>query len=384
MADIETLLGLRTAKGADMNQLAAALRGQRELGDALSLSTVPQAAQFGTSLRQSALQSAQRGGALAEARKRAEERERRFNKYGEAEAWYNPDTGDRVVVQQDREGKYVDVDTGEGVQLSGFQPVPSGRRGMAGVKTDKIKLRGVPILAKTDRATGVTTYETPGGETFSSPEEVEAFIDADVQTEIERAEGKKLGGERAKRHSTAVSARRSMRQQKASLVDALDAIRAGARTGPIISRTPTLSPATVKLEQAVGRLAMDKIAEHTFGSLSEAEAQWLRNVSIDLRQDEDIIEAELVHAIEALERLQDANEYETSALAAGLEPDKEVIDEILHGASPDHPDGFTFAAPPLPRAPESEGIPKPPGVSQSLWDQLSPEQRAIAVQEPAP
>jgi len=394
--DIETLLGLAGEPGVDMKALAAKLRGQRDLGDVLSLSTIPQAAQLGEAERSSALGAAQRGGVLREAMQRRqarvaenqldrdermearqyrrgrdyEQRQYERGQLGGVETFVDPQTDQFINVQQRDDGAYIDADTGEARSMTGLRPYRAAGRGMAGTRDVKGEDEyGNDVFTTIERGSG-----TPIAQRFTtgevwSPEAAAARGGRRREARGAEKEQERRGLIRADELESARTVDSLMYNVRAVLTDARNAVREGAATGPITSMLPTLREATVKLENAVERMSLSDIGKYTFGSLSEAEGDWLRRANIDDRMSEGTLEADLNHRLKALDRLEAANRYVIAELQAGREPDLDQRKAILHA------DGFEFRAP-TPEEIRGSSVQRPARVSQRDWDNLTPEQQS--------
>jgi hypothetical protein len=114
-----------------------------------------------------------------------------------------------------------------------------------------------------------------------------------------------------------------------SIDQAINALKGGANTGPIAHRLYSLRGPTLALENAQQRMGLTQIGAYTFGSLSEAEGEWLRQSEIPMDLNEDDLLGYMEHRKEATMRVLEANQYEKEALAAGEPVDQELIRAIL-------------------------------------------------------
>jgi hypothetical protein len=120
---------------------------------------------------------------------------------------------------------------------------------------------------------------------------------------------------------------------------ALDAMEEGAKTGYIEGNkwSPTVAGASIMLQNVQDQLGLEKIGEYTFGSLSEAEGQWVRDSSIPKTLDEDQIVPFLRHKYESQKRAIQAEKFELLYRKEnGESPPRKYIDQILKR------DGFEF------------------------------------------
>jgi len=381
MADIETLLGLNAGSGADMQALAAKLRGQQKLGDFLALSTIPQAAQMGSGERRAALGSARAGGRLVQAQQARDEQARRFDtgqerlderqqyregrdrvldqryaaeqeytrgKLGEAEVWKDPATGDLRTVQQRDDGTYQDMGgSGEPVDLSGWEPIPKrSSRGMGGYKTGVVKIEGVPVMYSADRAGRDIQYQLPGSsEWVGSEDEVRAALDERGAREtaaagdmaVAEATGKRLPA----RIDALTEARAPLRLTEDLYSGAIEQIKYDANTGPVASmlwsaRGPT--KALYNIQEQLG-LAINQTAKLT--PLSDPDREMLLRTAIPDGIDESSLIYWLAHKRESWRRAQEVNEFRLERLRETREePTQAEIDAIAKR------DDFSFATPP--------------------------------------
>ena len=117
---------------------------------------------------------------------------------------------------------------------------------------------------------------------------------------------------------------------------AKEAIKNGAQTGPIADWLPTFRKESIKLQNARDSQALTQIAQYTFGSLSEAEGDWLKDTSIPLNLEEDALDEWIDKRVEGFERANKAESYRLDMINAGHQPDPIVEAEIKYGG------GFTW------------------------------------------
>lgn len=110
----------------------------------------------------------------------------------------------------------------------------------------------------------------------------------------------------------------------------LKALEDGANTGPISDFFLNLQDPTLRLYGAQDRLAMEKIGQHTFGSLSEAEAAWLRRVSVNTKLGEETLKEDIELRREVVRRAIEAERYSMEMFSKGRRPDQEEIDRIKY------------------------------------------------------
>ena len=104
------------------------------------------------------------------------------------------------------------------------------------------------------------------------------------------------------------------------LDNAISAVRDGANTGPIANMMPNFRDSAVKLQAAKDQLALFEIGKYTFGSLSEAEGNWLKDVVIPTRLDEDELLPWLENKREGLKRALDIEDKNEQLQRAGFSP----------------------------------------------------------------
>lgn len=89
-----------------------------------------------------------------------------------------------------------------------------------------------------------------------------------------------------------------------ALRDAISAIDAGANTGPLMSKLPSLKQSTLRLEQAQRELGLNVIQETTFGALSEGEMQLALQTGIPTNLKPDELKQWALKKLDAQEKLQ--------------------------------------------------------------------------------
>ena len=184
----------------------------------------------------------------------------------------------------------------------------------------------------------VVTSFNKGDSTFGQ----RTFVDGEPWSEDEakRRGGQRAGQEKIETRATEEGKQEikgageasekiaSMKGTLRSYEDALEAYNAGAETGRISSMFPTFTEATKNLETAKDEIALTKIADYTFGSLSEAEGQWLKDVAIPLQLDEDDGKKWVERKKRGLQVAIAAETYIEDQLRAGKPVDRVVVDAI--------------------------------------------------------
>lgn len=408
MASIEALLGMNTGAAADLPALARQLRGQQDLGNLLSLSTIPGVAALGASERSGAESAARRGGVLSQAAAAAAENKRRYESQvgrdaeqltytrqedaarraldaeqqdydrgtlGEVETWLDG-YGEKVFLQQRADGVMVDASDGNEVLFdSDWTRVPDPV-----AASDTRPLKDVDqfdnnIQTLQDKNGNWATVFSDTREPWDRDEALERSKGRLAQRQSSAA-AKAFGGATGTsfitRADAAEKAYGRTDETIASYNQALGALDANAWTGELARLTPDFRAAARDLSQARGRLAMAAIENYTFGSLSEPEAEWLRDVSIEWGLPPDQLRRRLAYEKEKTARLQKVLLYRASELRAGREPDPERMRETMFGGN--------FMADDS-RFLDSPYLAKPPKVSTMLWDSLTVAQKKTVYAE---
>jgi len=105
---------------------------------------------------------------------------------------------------------------------------------------------------------------------------------AESQAAIKQAEefGKKTGASRAKAIDSGFERVGKITQNIRNLDRAIKAVEAGAGTGAIERRFPSIKAASVELDQIQGELALDVIGAVTFGALSQGELDLAKQIAL--------------------------------------------------------------------------------------------------------
>tara|TARA_R110000737_G_scaffold56892_4_gene81796 strand:+ start:515 stop:1798 length:1284 start_codon:yes stop_codon:yes gene_type:complete len=112
---------------------------------------------------------------------------------------------------------------------------------------------------------------------------------------------------------------------------------AGANTGWFASKLPNVRAGAVKLQAANDQLALYEIGKYTFGSLSEAEGAWLKDVVLPTDLDEDELIPWVERKREGMRRMLKVKAFEQKMRDNGYKPTKDQIDQILYQG------GFSFS-----------------------------------------
>ena len=419
MADnIDALLGLVSDPNTDTAALAKQLRGQRDMGNFYSLSTIDQVAGYGKNLRDTALATADKTGT----RRTAAEKEAYTRKYQigrdkhtdfvndrtndrlsndsrltrarearqdalaavevlrlntakkEVTKFRDRETGEVIYVQYDRAGGVFDQSTGDRVDLKGYDEVPPpssqsnrGERDAYGNKKHLIDGEYWLIGAG------------PNGENVpysldASREIAEDVADADAAAAGGKKFSKETGKLVAQQMPAAIDHRGALRKQRAALGQALGALEGGAWSGTLINKfTPTLRDSTSRLRNAQELLGLGEIGNYVFGSLSTAEGNWLKETSLDLNQKPEQLMSDVRHRIEVVDRMEHVSRYVMRELKKGKYPDQAEIDDILHA------DGFKLNAPMLGAGGKASAAPAPapaPPATAAQWANMNEDMRA--------
>lgn len=117
---------------------------------------------------------------------------------------------------------------------------------------------------------------------------------------------------------------------------AKQSLKEGANTGWIDQFIPTIKAPSIKMRNARDSQALTQIAAYTFGSLSEAEGDWLKDTSIPLDMEEEELDMWLDKRIQGFERASASERYRLDEIKAGRQPNPKVIEIIKYG------DGFSW------------------------------------------
>ena len=189
--------------------------------------------------------------------------------------------------------------------------------------------QGNPVIHTTDKWTG-----QPGPTTFFdgsevTPERSTERKELREKTAADKKEALKTAEEKVSRIAELKGALSANADSISAIRDGLGALDEGANSGPIQGRLPSFKSSTIRLENARDRMALTEIAKYTFGSLSEAEGNWLKTSQVP-NLDENELKPYLMHRAAVQERHAEAQQYELEALMADEEVDPDIIREILN------------------------------------------------------
>ena len=129
----------------------------------------------------------------------------------------------------------------------------------------------------------------------------------------------------------------SIRGSGEQLDAAIAALKDGANTGYFADLLPNIRQPAVALQTAKDQLALFAIGNYTFGSLSEAEGKWLKDVAIPTGMDEDDLLPYLEKKREGMRRTESVEAFVQEMRSQGLQVTDEQKKQILYA------DGFKFA-----------------------------------------
>ncbi len=277
---------------------------------------------------------------------------------GESVVMVSPDGKNEVGAVQ-RNGMWFEPDGktpwGEGkTDRKGWKswkkPVAAGAGGTGRDYVTKIDDgRGNEVLMRVNPydPNSVPQFMLPGEDGKNSWTEDKAAAFAAVRAETEATKAGKVKGAEAlaannvARMQEIEDGLNGMERTAVLYGQAMDAMLEGAKTGYIEGNkwSPTISSASIILQNVQDQLGLEKIGEYTFGSLSEAEGQWVRDSSIPKTLSEEQIIPWIQHKYESQMRAIQAEKFELKYRRKYHEsPRREYIDQILKR------DGFEFGA----------------------------------------
>jgi hypothetical protein len=132
----------------------------------------------------------------------------------------------------------------------------------------------------------------------------------------------------------------AIQKQVGAYYEAIQAVASGANTGPFAGRMPSFTDASVWLDNIQQELGLAKISQYTFGSLSQAEGEWVRESSIPQNMDEKYLSEFLMRKAEGAKRMLNARRFERAYREKfGERPKDSDVDAILYEG------GFTYGVP---------------------------------------
>lgn len=158
------------------------------------------------------------------------------------------------------------------------------------------------------RAVGSSNITITRGDAGVTAEDV-------ADTEATLAGGREAGTQAVQASGEAIEQLSSVRQNIATIDEAIEAIDEGASSGAISSRLPSIRAASVKLDNVQRRLGLDVIGSVTFGALSKGELDLALATALPTNLDEPELREWLVRKKSAQQKL--AAELEEAAIFLG-------------------------------------------------------------------
>lgn len=189
----------------------------------------------------------------------------------------------------------------------------------------RTKVEGVRQISDSKKATGQTNIFSngtivnalkdgksqviaPDGTTVTGDDRVKVLQDANKnELDIARATaGQKAAGSASIAASVKAFDRISgIKKSILNIDNAIQAIDDGAKTGPIISKLPTIRASSIRLNQIQGQLGLDVIGTTTFGALSESELNFALSTALPRNLKPPALRQWLVEKKAAQEKLAD-------------------------------------------------------------------------------
>ena len=275
--------------------------------------------------------------ALAEAIK-AQENAREEKLTQEEREWQESQTGDSVEMVGPEGDVIQAIDiNGQLFMQDRTTPVPEGYRVNPKI-TRGSGSQYQPFSKKDAYGNEVVTSFNKGTQEWSEP----TFIDGTPYTEEEakrrgqvkagqeglESQEKAQGTADVARAEEAAAAQQNARAALSAYQNALDALAEGANTGPIAQYMPSIKPASVKLDNVKQALGLVNLSQNTFGSLSEKEGEWVRDVAIPTGLPEDELQVWIENKMDAIRRAMQMDRYIEDMARAGKEVDQKVLDAM--------------------------------------------------------
>lgn len=185
--------------------------------------------------------------------------------------------------QQQRDMAYngiqmMDLSTKERIKLQqeAAAKIPKGQQ----VKSSDILPDGTTIQVMGDGSTRVTD---PAGKVLTGEARSKAITDAQeygVDIQQRRAQARGVGTMTSKKADELYTQIDKMRGNSDNLQSLIAEVKAGASSGPLINRLPTLTSATMRLENIKNRLGLDVVGSVTFGALSAKELELAQQTAV--------------------------------------------------------------------------------------------------------
>jgi len=164
--------------------------------------------------------------------------------------------------------------SGDYLDLVAIPPKPTG--GGGGVDADKVQSSkmtpdGTTILVMKNGTTRVISALGDELKGQARADAIRASEQFGAETQGTRAQSRGLGELSSKQVGTAFAEIAKVKKNIGNIDDAIAAIDAGANTGVIASKLPTITAASIQLANVRQQLGLDVIGSVTFGALSEGE-----------------------------------------------------------------------------------------------------------------
>lgn len=353
-------VALRRSKGeTQANQLAeqsAALRGAQVAGQAAEAQQAMQMAAYADSQRINAAEILRAQKVEDTTAARAAKRFDAGTVRGQQESDYRRDRND--VVTDDLRNRGYDTADAAQTQLWSEE---DDLRTMESKLGEELR-KASAATTKFDREVAVTepialVHRKTGEEISALPDGKGGWLNGKTPIKLEdykpyqRASSKSLSTKDATgaEHREAIDV---LRRQRNNWDNIYNAVEQGASTGPVDSFFHTVSDAGAQYDEAHGQLALERIGDYTFGSLSKAEGDWLKSATLSKDYQEEATQRISRHRSEGLRRAIAAEEYSLEAKESGMKPDSKVIEQIKFGVDPNDTRGanagtFSWVNPPL-------------------------------------
>ena len=182
------------------------------------------------------------------------------------------------------------------------------------------------------------------GENVWTPNRAAAAASVAATTEANAAVEKETGVAGVKSNQARIDTLNeqipAVQKQVGAYFEAIQAITEGANTGAIAGRFPSFTDASTWLDNIQQELGLAKIGEYTFGSLSTAEGDWVKESAIPQNMSEEFLAEFLLRKAEGAKRLLKARQFERAYREEFLDRPKDgMVDKILYEG------GFTYGVP---------------------------------------
>lgn len=161
-----------------------------------------------------------------------------------------------------------------------FEPLPEGveraakNAGVSEVQSSTILEDGTVQFVRKDGTVEVKSLPEAQSELIRKGKE------RGVDLQQRRAQARGVGAGTAKIADKAFDRTNKMRENNRVLQKVIDEVKAGAQTGPLISKLPSFRAESVRLDQLKNQLGLDVVGSVTFGALSEGELNLALNTAL--------------------------------------------------------------------------------------------------------